>query len=325
MTAAAPDDAAALLRRVAQGDRRALARALTRAEAGDADLRAELDARGAALRGAARRVGFTGPPGAGKSSLVAALVGAARARGETVAVLAVDPSSPGRGGAFLGDRVRFGAYALDDGVFFRSQASRGAFGGLAETTPDLVDVLAVAPFDRLFLETVGVGQSELEVARLADRVVVVLSPYAGDVMQAMKSGLVEIGDRFVINKSDLPGAAQARDDLVAGLELAADGPARAARVRLASARTGEGVESLLDELDAQDVAERDARRAAALERRLDAATARALARLREAPAAAAETSRLGAALRRGEIGFGEAVRRSVETALKAASEGKDEA
>ena len=274
------DDAAALLDRVAAGDRRALARALTRAENGETSLRTELWRRRAALSGTARRIGFTGPPGAGKSSLVNALVREARRRGETVAVLAVDPSSPFGGGAFLGDRIRFEEHVLDPGVFFRSQASRGNLGGLAETSPDLLDVFALAPFDRVFVETVGVGQSELEVARLADLVVVVLSPHAGDVMQAMKSGLIEIGDWFVVNKADLPGAEAAKNDLLAGLELAQGGMEKLARVLLASATSGAGVPELLDRLDALDAAETARRRDLALERRLDAAVARGLAFLR---------------------------------------------
>jgi LAO/AO transport system kinase len=273
------DDAGALLDRVAAGDRRALARALTRAEAGDAPLRAELAKRRAPLVGP-RRVGFTGPPGAGKSSLVNALVRAARARGETVAVLAVDPSSPFGGGAFLGDRIRLNEHALDAGVFVRSQASRGAAGGLAETSPDLMDVFALSTFDRIFVETVGVGQSELEVARLTDFVVVVLSPHAGDVMQAMKSGLIEIGDRFVVNKADLPGAEAAKNDLIAGLELAAGGAEKAERVDLVSASSGAGVAELLAKLDAATADETARRRDLALERRLDAGVARGLAFLR---------------------------------------------
>lgn len=310
------EDAGPLLDRVAAGDRRATARALTRAEAGDAALRRELGLRRAALVGRARRIGVTGPPGAGKSSLVGAMVKVARARGETVAVLAVDPSSPFQGGAFLGDRVRLNEHVLDQGVFVRSQAARGALGGIAETTPDLLDVLATGPFHRIFLETVGVGQSELEVARTTDETVVVLSPYAGDVLQAMKSGLVEIGDWFVVNKADLPGAEAARSELIAGLECAVDGAAKVARVLAASATTGEGVADLLDRLGAASADDVLRRREEALERRLDAAVARALARFRHLARVAPEFARQAAELKAGRVSFDDALWTIVAAALR---------
>jgi LAO/AO transport system kinase len=310
----------ALLDAVAAGDRRALARALTRAESGDAELRAELGRRRAALVGKAARIGVTGPPGAGKSSLVSALVREARVRGERVAVLAVDPSSPLRGGAFLGDRIRLGEHALDDGVFVRSQAARGSLGGLAETTPDLLDVLSTAPFDRIFVETVGVGQSELDVARFADATVVVLSPQSGDVVQAMKSGLVEVGDWFVVNKADLPGAETAKNELIAGLELLAGGEDKAARVLLASAATGAGTAALLDRLEAGAPGAVARRREEALRRRLDGAVARELAALGSAAELAPEFARRAAELAEGRLAFDEAKRILVAAALKLARE-----
>jgi LAO/AO transport system kinase len=299
-------DAVALCDRVAGGDRRALAKALTRAENEDPALRRELDRRRVAIVGKARRVGFTGPPGAGKSSLVDALVKVARRRGETVAVLAVDPSSPIGGGAFLGDRVRLGAHALDDGVFVRSQAARGALGGLSATTPDLVDVLSLAPFDRIFVETVGVGQSEVAIVALADLAVVVLAPGAGDVVQAMKSGLIELGDLFVVNKGDLPDADVARRDLEAGLEFAPNGAEKIARIKTASAMTGAGVEELLSAIDSAASAEATARRGRAVARRLDAAVCRELGRLRLLVQVAEVFDRQCAALESGAVSFDEA-------------------
>jgi LAO/AO transport system kinase len=156
--------------------------------------------------GRAQRVGITGPPGAGKSTLTGALAAAYRERGETVAIVAVDPSSPFSGGALLGDRIRMSEIATDPGIFIRSMAARGSLGGLAVTTREVVDVLDAFGFDRILIETVGVGQSELDIAAAADTTVVVLVPESGDSIQAMKAGLMEISDLFVINKSDRPGA-----------------------------------------------------------------------------------------------------------------------
>jgi LAO/AO transport system kinase len=156
--------------------------------------------------GRAHRIGITGPPGAGKSTLTQALVTAYRAAGRTVAVVAVDPTSPFTGGALLGDRIRMEAVALDDGVFIRSMATRGSLGGVATTTREVCDVLDAAGFDRILVETVGVGQSEMDVSRAADSTVLVLVPESGDGIQALKSGVMEIADLFVVNKADRPGA-----------------------------------------------------------------------------------------------------------------------
>ena len=152
------------------------------------------------------RLGFTGPPGAGKSSLVAATATRYRARDETVGVVAVDPTSPYSGGALLGDRIRMNDLATDPGIFIRSMASRGSLGGLSTTTKEVLDLMDVFRFDRLLIETVGVGQTELEITAAADTVVVVLVPESGDAIQAMKAGLMEIADIFVVNKADRPGA-----------------------------------------------------------------------------------------------------------------------
>jgi LAO/AO transport system kinase len=169
--------------------------------------------------GRARRIGITGPPGAGKSTLTTQLVRAYRARGLTVGVIAVDPTSPFTGGALLGDRIRMEEIALDPGVYIRSLATRGALGGLSAATREASDVLDAFGFDRIVVETVGVGQSELEVARTVDSCVVVLVPESGDSIQALKAGLMEIADIFVINKADRPGADRLRNEIKLMLHL----------------------------------------------------------------------------------------------------------
>jgi LAO/AO transport system kinase len=154
----------------------------------------------------AARVGFTGPPGAGKSSLVSYLAAAYRESEDRVGVVAVDPTSPYSGGALLGDRIRMNDLATDPGIFIRSMATRGSLGGLAVTTKEVIDLMDAFGFERVLVETVGVGQTELEITAAADTVVVVLVPESGDAIQAMKAGLMEIADVFVVNKADRPGA-----------------------------------------------------------------------------------------------------------------------
>jgi LAO/AO transport system kinase len=163
--------------------------------------------------GRARRIGVTGPPGAGKSTLTTQLVNQYRAADLKVGVIAVDPTSPFTGGALLGDRVRMESVALDPGVYIRSLATRGSLGGISSATRSVADVLDAFGFDRIIMETVGVGQSELEIARAADTTVVILVPESGDAIQALKAGLMEIADIFVVNKADRPGAERVRNDI----------------------------------------------------------------------------------------------------------------
>ncbi|MBK6495226.1 MAG: methylmalonyl Co-A mutase-associated GTPase MeaB [Gemmatimonadales bacterium] len=171
--------------------------------------------------GHARRIGLTGPPGAGKSTLTERLTQAYRAQGLRVAVVAVDPTSPFTGGALLGDRIRMESVALDPGVFIRSMATRGSLGGLATSTREVCDVLDAAGFDRILVETVGVGQSELDVTRMADTSLLALVPESGDGIQALKSGVMEAADLFVINKSDRPGAPKLQREVEMALDLRA--------------------------------------------------------------------------------------------------------
>ncbi len=188
-----------------RGKRPALARAISMVEGGRpgvADLLREL----LLVRPRARRIGITGPPGAGKSSLAAHLATRLRARGEEVAIVAVDPTSPFSGGALLGDRIRMNDLATDPGIFIRSMATRGSLGGLAATTREVIDLLDAFGFPNILIETVGVGQTQLEIQAAADTTAVVLVPESGDGVQAMKAGLMEIADVFVVNKSDRVGA-----------------------------------------------------------------------------------------------------------------------
>ena len=210
---------AALVQGMAEGNRSSLARAISVVEnerTGFQDLLHTLLSRG---RAGGTRVGITGPPGAGKSSLVSAFAGLCRRGHQEVGIVAVDPTSPYSGGALLGDRIRMNDLATDPGIFIRSMASRGSLGGLATTTKEVMDVMDAFGFPRLLVETVGVGQTELEITGAADTVVVVLTPESGDGIQAMKAGLMEIADIFVVNKADRPGADRLVKEIRSALKL----------------------------------------------------------------------------------------------------------
>ncbi len=231
------------------GRARAVGRLVSLVENHDSRLPA-LMARLAPDTGRARVVGLTGAPGVGKSTTVAALVTALRERGERVAVLAVDPSSPFSGGALLGDRVRMQAHALDPGVFIRSMATRGHLGGLAVAAPQASRVLDAAGFDTVLVETVGVGQSEVDVAGQVDATLVLLAPGMGDGIQAAKAGVLEIGDLFVVNKADRDGAHVVVRELRTMIALAQrEAEDWKPPVLTTSAVTGTGVPELLAELD----------------------------------------------------------------------------
>lgn len=261
---------------VIAGQRRALARAITLVENGDSRAAALLSGL-YAHTGKAHLIGVTGAPGTGKSSLVNQLAGQYRQREQTVGILAVDPTSPFSGGAILGDRIRMQDHAGDPGIFIRSMATRGSLGGLARATSDVVAVLDAAGFDVIIVETVGAGQSEVDVARLAQTVIVVEAPGMGDDVQSIKAGILEIADVLVVNKADDPRAQNTARALRAMLDLA-DGDAMQRRfdghhglrrydrsdeaelppsedgwqvpVEMTDALTGVGVETLIERLDA---------------------------------------------------------------------------
>lgn len=231
-----------LIQAARTGDRGALARLLTMVERGGPE--AHVVGRLAyPLAGSAYSVGITGAPGAGKSTLTSALVAQARLANERLAVLAIDPSSPYTGGAILGDRVRMSEHALDGGVFIRSMATRGHLGGLALAAPEAIRVLDAAGFGWVVIETVGVGQVEVEVAGSADTTVVVVNPGWGDSVQSNKAGLMEIADVFVVNKADRPGAAQTTHDLESMMDLTDTGSWRPPVIRTV-ATEGEGADLL---------------------------------------------------------------------------------
>jgi len=220
---AAVADPEAIVSAAQAGDPRALARLISLIEDASPLLRPVIRMI-APMTGNAHVVGLTGAPGVGKSTVTAALVRTYRALGQRVGVLAVDPSSPFTGGALLGDRVRMQEHATDDGVFIRSMASRGHLGGLASATPQAVRILDAAGFDVVLVETVGVGQAEVEIASTADTALVVVAPGLGDSIQAAKAGILEIADIFVVNKSDRPGAHEVTRDLRNMLAMASYGP-----------------------------------------------------------------------------------------------------
>ena len=237
-----------LAERLMAGDTRALARAIRMVEDRDpgiADLLRQVRERA----GLARVVGVTGPPGSGKSTLCDQVIERWRAGGHQVGVIAVDPSSPFTGGAILGDRVRMVRHTLDPGVFIRSMAARGHLGGLAAAAREAIRLLDASGRDRCLLETVGVGQSELEIMETADTTVVVTTPASGDAVQIIKAGILEIADIFVVNKADLPGASKVVRDLK---ELVRHGARRndwSPPVLTTVAESGEGVDELVAAID----------------------------------------------------------------------------
>jgi LAO/AO transport system kinase len=237
-----------LATRLLDGDVRALARAIRMVEERDPAIAGVLrEVRG--RTGRAQIIGVTGSPGSGKSTLCDQLIERWRAQGHLVGVIAIDPSSPFSGGAILGDRVRMQRHATDAGVFIRSMAARGHLGGLAAAAREAVRLLDASGRDRCLLETVGVGQSELEVMRVADTTVVVTTPVAGDAVQAMKAGILEIADIFVVNKADLPGAAKVYRDLRDLVRQTKAHAPWAPPVILTSAQKGDGVDELIEAID----------------------------------------------------------------------------
>jgi LAO/AO transport system kinase len=267
-----------LVPRALAGEQRAVSRLLTRAEAGDREARVALDEM-FRHAGRAHVVGITGVPGSGKSTLVAKLAGKLRASGRRIAIVAIDPSSPFSGGSILGDRIRMGDLAGDPGVYVRSMATRGAMGGLASGTLEVVDVLDAAGYDIVIIETVGVGQDEVDVVRAAHTTVVVSAPGLGDDIQAIKAGILEIADVHVVSKCDKPDAnktiADLKSMLALGLSMAqmSDRPAWRVPVVATASLRDEGIDELASAVDEhyahlKQSGEIDARRNAINERRL---------------------------------------------------------
>ena len=306
---AAADD---IIDKLAAGDAAALARCITLMENGGAtaDL---LHRRLCARAGRAAVIGFTGPPGAGKSTLIDAYIGILRRRGHKVAVAAVDPTSPITGGAILGDRVRMRRHAEDEGVFIRSVASRGHLGGLSESIHRIVDVMDAAGRDYIIVETVGTGQSEVEVAEIADVCVVVNAPPMGDDVQAMKAGLVEIADVLVVNKADLPLAHRTGEQLRNMLKRRSEKRDVAIVETVGTKESGiETLSAAIDGLLAARASDKEKSRERRMRRLIAQAAGRAVYdRIRDA--AAGDIEGLVKAAASGEIGIADAAQRALKT------------
>jgi LAO/AO transport system kinase len=314
-TAAARQPAADdIVNRLAAGDPAALARCITLLESGDETANL-IHRRVCAKAGRAAVIGFTGAPGAGKSTLIDAYIGALRARGRTVAVAAVDPTSPISGGAILGDRVRMRRHSEDPGVFIRSVASRGHLGGLSESIHRIVDAMDAAGRDVVIVETVGTGQSEVEVTEIADICVVVNAPNMGDDVQAMKAGVLEIADVLVVNKADLPLAQRSTDQLKNMLKLRQD--KQDVPVIETVAIKEAGVEALcaaIDGLLASRASDKKNNRQRRMRRLIAQAAGRAIHdRIRIA--GGSELDGLVTAAAAGEIGIAEAAERALKLIL----------
>jgi len=237
-----------LVRGVLQGEKRAIARSISKIENNEPEAQ-RIISQIYPKTGRAHIIGITGPPGAGKSTLIEKLVKELRNRGKTVGIVAVDPTSPFTGGAFLGDRVRMQDLSTDEGVYIRSMATRNNPGGLAKATKDAAHVLDASGKDVIIVETVGAGQSEVEVIKVAQTIVVVLAPGLGDDIQAIKAGQMEIGDVFVVNKGDRENANKAVSDIRSMLEMSGEEKGWKTQVIKTSALTGEGIADLIESLE----------------------------------------------------------------------------
>ena len=313
MTAETPSGVIAA---ILAGERRALARAMSAVENETEAGRALLHQLHSHL-GRAHVLGVTGPPGAGKSTLVNALIGEWLVRGGRVGVVAVDPSSPFSGGAILGDRIRMGDHQADERVFIRSLASRGHGGGLSRTAARVIDLLDAAGYEHIIVETVGAGQSEVEVAEVADTRIVVCPPGLGDEVQAIKAGILEIADILVVNKADLPLAGRAERELLGMLSLRHYETWTPQVMRTVATR-GEGVKELADMIERHTKACASSRLShLGRIRRLVAASAADWVKRRIESLATADFEQLCAAVQRGELDYASADLRAVELALNA--------
>lgn len=301
---------------IVAGERRALARAMSAVE-NETDVgKALLHALQPHL-GRARVLGITGPPGAGKSTLVNALIGEWLARGARIGVVAVDPSSPFSGGAILGDRIRMGEHQANERVFIRSLASRGYGGGLSRTAARVIDLLDAAGYDHIIVETVGAGQSEVEVAEIADTRVVVCPPGLGDEVQALKAGILEIADILVVNKADLPLAERTERELLGMLSLRHYDD-WTPQVMRTVATSGDGVPQLADLIARHAAACASQRRShGGRVRRLIAASAADWVKRRIESLDTAEFEQLCALVQSGELDYASADLRALEIALHA--------